>query len=114
MAAARLNLTIEQGATFSRTIVLKDSDDVAVDLTGYSVAGQLRPTYSSNTAYDFDIEITDAAAGTITWTMDAATTSAISTVSKAKFVYDLELTNGSGEVERLLFGDVEITPEVTR
>ena len=46
MAAAQYDILIEQGATFSRTFVWKDSSEVAVDLTGYTARMQIRKTKS--------------------------------------------------------------------
>ena len=51
MAAGRYNLLIEQGSTFQIELQYKDSNGVAVDLTGYSGKLQIRPSIGSTTAY---------------------------------------------------------------
>jgi len=51
MAAGKYNLLIEQGATYQVEIQYKDSNGVAVDLTGYSGKLQIRPFPGSPIAY---------------------------------------------------------------
>ena len=42
--AVYANLTVDQGASFSANIDVVDNDGDALNLTGYSIAGQLRKT----------------------------------------------------------------------
>ncbi len=114
MAAGTLDITIEQGATFQRTITMKTSAGVAIDLTGCTVAGQLRPSFSSSTSYAFTLTLTTPASGLISWTMSAANTALINATAKAKWVYDIEVTYPSGTVERILQGQADVTLQVTR
>jgi hypothetical protein len=115
MAASNYNLLIEQGATFSLSIVWKDSDEVPVDLTGYSARMQIRPFLVSQ---DVLLELTNQAGivlgddqGTITIEATAEQTEAI---GSRRGVYDLELESADGTVTRLLQGAVTISREVTR
>jgi hypothetical protein len=112
--SAKLNITIEQGATFSRTISLTDEDGVAIDLTGASVAGQIRKDYTSDTAYNFTLTITDEPGGEITWVLSAATSQDMPVSETDRYVYDVEVTYADGTIERILEGNVKLTPEVTR
>ena len=43
------NIVVDQGADYSAGIDVTDSDGDALNLTGYTVAGQIRKTYSSST-----------------------------------------------------------------
>ncbi len=107
---------ILQGATFSKTIVWKDSNEVAVNLTGYSARMQVRKNINSP---DVIVELSTSngsialggSAGTVTLSLSAVQTSAIA--AKAG-VYDLELTSADGTVTRLLSGIIEFSKEVTR
>ena len=45
--SGKLDLTIEQGATFSRTITIKDASNVVVDITNDTFAGQVRKRHQS-------------------------------------------------------------------
>jgi hypothetical protein len=108
---------IEQGATYTKQIVWKDGGGVPMDLTGYSARMQIRKTIGS-TKVLVDLATSPGsgialggALGTIVLTISAALTTAI---TEAVGVYDLELVSGGGVVTRLLEGDVEIKPEVTR
>ena len=61
--AGFVELTLEQGANFSVSMDLKDAAGSILNLSGYTVAAQMRKSYYSTTATDFTISITDAAAG---------------------------------------------------
>ena len=115
MAATTYDILIEQGATYSQVITYKDNG-VAVNLQGYTARMQVRATIEAATAL---IELTTAnerialggAAGTITLTISAADTEAL---TAGRGVYDLELISGSGIVTRLLQGVATISRNVTR
>lgn len=116
MTAGRYDITIEQGATFRLNLVWKDSNGVAVNLTGYTARMQVRRAYGDTVAQlDLTTEngtITlGGAAGTIEVVVPATQTDDL---VASKGVYDLELSSGSGEVTRLIEGKVTIKPEVTR
>lgn len=109
--AGSLDLEIEQGATFSRTITIKDATDTAIDISSDSFAGQVRSRpQSSVVEANFTFTITDGAAGEVTATISATDTAAMNT---GDFVYDIEWTSGS-TVTRLLSGAAVVTPEITR
>ena len=75
-----------------------------------SAAAQLRKTYTSSTATAFGCSLANNT-GSLTLTMNNATTSAL---SAGRYVYDVELTDASSIKSRILEGMVTITPEVTR
>ncbi len=111
MAAGTYNFIMEQGATFSRQLTVKE-DGSAMDLTGYSVASKFRSTHDSSTVVGtFTCTITSASGGVISMAMTASTTADI---EEGIYKYDLEITSGSGTVTRLLEGDITVNPEVTR
>ena len=116
MGAGTYNFTIEQGATFTRDFVYKDSNNVVVNLTGYSARMQIRPSKESSTIL---VEATSAngklaitpAQGKISLQLSASET------DLAGFdvaVYDLEIESTSGIVTRLIEGAVTISRQVTR
>lgn len=106
------NLVIDQGASFSASIDVTDTDGDALNLTGYTAAGQMRRTYSSTTATDFTASIQSASQGTVKIELTATETNAI---KAGRYVYDVEITNTSTqEVIRIVEGQVEVTPGVTR
>lgn len=109
--AGFVELTLEQGANFNTVLDLKDSAGGILNLSGYSVAAQMRKSYYSNTATNFTMTISDAAAGQITMAMNAANTS---NVTPGRYVYDILLTSGSGVKTRIIEGIVTVMPSVTR
>jgi len=111
MSAGTYNFTIEQGTTFSRVLTLQENGS-AMNLTGYSVASQMRSTHDSSTVVaTFSGSVTNASSGQITLSLTNSQTSAI---EEAIYVYDVEITSGAGAVTRILQGTVTVTPEVTR
>ena len=111
MSAGTYNFTIEQGTTFSRVLTLQENGS-AMNLTGYSVASQMRSTHdSSSIVATFSGSVTNASSGQITLSLTNSQTSAI---EEAIYVYDVEITSGTGTVTRILEGNITVTPEVTR
>lgn len=117
MAAAKLKLLIEQGATFRKVLTWKaGTPAVAVDLTGCTARMQMREVITDTTPL---VELTTenggitlgGVAGTIELVITATATAAITWTAA---VYDLEIEFASGDVTRLVYGTVTVTPEVTR
>lgn len=114
MSAGTYHIKIEQGATFSLTLTYKDSNDAAINLTGYSARLQMRKNINDSSTV---VSLTESsgltlggAAGTIVITISATTTASL---DPAEGVYDLEIETG-GVVTRLLSGTYEVSREVTR
>ena len=116
MTAGIYNATIDQGATWSVTVLYKDSAGAPINLTGYTAAMQVRQNYSSAEA---DLTLTSPAngivitalTGTVVITMSALQTGAL---DEGYYVYDVELTSSGGLVDRLIQGQLTVAPEVTR
>lgn len=108
--ATKANLKIDQGADYSTSITLTDDDGEIITLNGYTGQGQIRKYYTSSTSYDFTVEVT-ANTGEITISLDANTSN---NMAAGRYVYDVELTNDSGVISRVLEGIVTINPNVTR
>lgn len=111
MAAGKLNILIEQGATFSKTLTIKDSDGLPINLTGKTFRSQIRrrPT-DVNPAASFTMAVLNAAAGTVSWQMSATTTSSV--VAEPHY-YDVEMVEGA-VVTRLMEGTAFVNFEVTK
>lgn len=120
MAAEKYDFTIEQGSSFKMSLIYKDSDGNAVDLTNWCA----RLTWKTNTnitqvfsstnvdysVYKFTIE---PLIGKLTLLIPASTTNSFD-FNTAK--YDLELradddlySGGGKYISRLLYGNVTIT-----
>lgn len=101
---------MDQGATFSTVITLTDRDNNIIDLTNYTGAAMMRKTYTSSNSHSFAVALSNTT-GTVTLSMNANSTA---NVSAGRYVYDLELTDGSSVVSRVLEGIVTVSPNVTR
>jgi hypothetical protein len=105
------NLTIDQGSTFLAYVDITDSEGNPLDLTGYTVAGQIRKTYSSLTAVNFSASVNSATNGTISLGLNDTITDSM---KAGRYVYDVEILSASGSRTRVLEGQVEVTPGVTQ
>jgi len=111
--SGKLDIEIEQGASFSRLITITDADNNPVDISGDTFAGQVRKHPKQDIiegAFTFQFH-TDGTDGKIVILMDNETTASM---TYGKCVYDIEWTKSSGTVVRLLEGAINVTPEVTR
>jgi hypothetical protein len=57
------NISIDQGSDFSSTITVEGGDGLVVNLEGYSARGQIRKTYTSLTAVDFEAAVQSEESG---------------------------------------------------
>ena len=110
--ATKLNLVIDQGATFSNSsIIAYDSSNTAIDFSGntYTIASKMRKFYTSTNAYTFTAT-SNSATGNITLTMTANTTA---NIVAGRYVYDVEITSNTGIVTRVKEGIVTVNPNAT-
>lgn len=109
--AAIANLTIDQGATFSSDVTVKDAQGNAFNLTGYTAAAKLAKGFASTrTRTNMTTSIaTDATTGVVTLSLTATETSAL---DAERYVYDLEITSGAA-VTRVIEGIITVRPQVT-
>ena len=99
MAVYVSNLTVNTGTTFSQIFTLESADtNSATDLTGFS-------------ATDFSTQIINATGGRI---RVGLTTSQTASLKPGRFMYDVLITDTSGEVTRVLEGSVLVREGVTK
>lgn len=115
MPAGVHNFTIEQGATWSRDLTIKNPDGTPMNLTGFSARMQVRKDVDANTTL-VELSTTNGLItvtpllGKLTLTLDAASTGSLTKGG----VYDLEIISGGGEVTRIIEGQVVLKKNVTR
>ena len=105
------NIFIDQGATFTTTVTVTDSNGDAVNLSGYSVAAQIRKTFLSSSATAFTASVSNASSGEITISLTDTQTTAL---EAGRFVYDVLITASGGTKTRVVEGQVTVNPSVTR
>lgn len=118
--AARLDLIIEKGSTFSKVFIWKTKDSQSgqltpVDLTGYKARLQVREDYDSsvvlfNLTTENGLILIEPLLGKITVSIPSDYSTP---VASSYGVWDIELYQDS-YVKRLLEGRVKLTPEVTK
>jgi hypothetical protein len=109
---AILNLQIDQGSTFSKQITVYQTDGVTVqDLTGYTVASQVRKNYTSTNFVTINATSNSPTSGIIVMSLTATDTAGM---KAGRYVYDLQITAADGTVSRTIEGIITIKPEVTK
>ena len=109
--AAIANLTIDQGATFTSDVTVKDAQGNAFNLTGYTAVAKLAKGFASTkTRTNMTTSIaTDATTGVVTLSLTATETAAL---DAERYVYDLEITSGA-TVTRVIEGIITVRAQVT-
>ena len=109
--AALSNIYIDQGSDFTTTISLTDSNGDVLDLTGYTALAQIRKTYGSTTIAATFTTVLTADSGQLALSLTDTVTAAM---GSGRYVYDVVLTDGSGDKTRVLEGQAVLTPGVSR
>jgi hypothetical protein len=105
------NLFVDAGANYSNIITVAASNGQALDLTGYTVASQMRKSYQSSTAYNFTASIYNAATGKVRLQLSDTQSAAI---PAGRWLYDVEITSPSGTKTRVVEGIVTVSPQITQ
>jgi hypothetical protein len=110
--AAVANLSIDQGATFTSDITVKDINGNVFDLTGYTANAKMAKGYSSTRTRTVisTTFATDRTTGVLTISLTANQTA---TLDEERYVYDVEITSSTGSVTRVLEGIITVRPEVS-
>lgn len=110
------DITIYQGSDFNLSFTWKDSTNNPISLSNYSAAMQCRLNKDSPaTIFSLTelsgITLEPSGTGTVSIDIDAATTGGYT--FKEAF-YDLELTDPTSKVRRLMEGKVYLSKQVTK
>ena len=112
MAVYTSNLTINTGTTFSQVFTLESAaTNSATDLTGFTANAQMRKHADALTFTNFSTQIINATGGKI---RVGLTTSQTAALKPGRHVYDVLITDTSGEVTRVLEGSVLVRQGATR
>jgi len=115
-ATPKVNLVINQLATFRYKFVWKDKSGRPIDLTGYSARMQVRADAASQVVL---LELTTDNSGVVLAGKTGVVSLYVSVQGTAnlgwqKGVYDVKLTAPSGEVFNLVAGTVSVSPSITK
>jgi hypothetical protein len=106
------NLTIDQGSDYTTELQVEDVSGAPADLSGYTVAAEIRRSTRSNTMYPFTVAIVSGVQGLITLKLPATVSN---TMKPGRYSYDVEIKKtSSGDITRVIEGQVEISGGITR
>jgi len=103
------NIKLQRRADYSVTLQFKDSEGVAIDLNGWTVAAQAWDKGRSTKYADFSITYSDRSAGTVAISLTDEQTAAFPNEA----YYDVLLTNASGLKEYYLEGVIYVSEGYT-
>ena len=119
MAATVEDILIEQGATFRKTLTVKDALGQTINISAWTGRGKVKVLATDTTSIaDFTFDFSQGATGKVSFELSAITTDALpATGAKysayTKYVYDVELVDGV-TVYRAVNGQANVSPSVTK
>lgn len=105
------NLFVDAGASYSNIISVAATNGQPLNLTGYSVASQMRKSYQSSTAYNFTASVFNAEQGKVRLQL---TPQQSEVIPAGRWLYDVEITSPSGSKTRVVEGIVTVNPQITQ
>ena len=103
------NISLQRRADYSVTLQFKDSNNAAINLTGWTVQAQAWNQGRTTKYADFAVTYTDRAAGTVAIALTDEQTASFPNEA----YYDVLLTNGSGLKEYYLEGIIYVSEGYT-
>jgi len=110
ISPAVYDMTVQRRSDHSIQLVFKDSDNDAINLTGFTVEAQVWEETRTTKYADFAVTYTNRSTGTIDI---ALTDTQTATFSPPELKYDVLLTNPSGLKEYYLEGTMYISEGYT-
>ena len=103
------NISLQRRADYSITLQFKDSNDAAINLTGWTVAAQVWNQARTTKYADFTVTYTNRVTGTVA----IALTDDQTAILPDEAYYDVLLTNPSGLKEYYLEGIIYVSEGYT-
>ena len=104
------NFTLQRRSDHSIPLLFKDSNNAAINLTGYTVEAQVWEETRTTKYADFAVTYTDRAAGSVSI---ALTDTQTATFTPNELKYDLLLINPAGLKEYYLEGTIYVSEGYT-
>ena len=111
MTARNINLVLDQGVDFEATFTIRNENQSALNLTGYTGSAQLRKHPEASKSTEFVISFPNRVNGQIKVAM-ASTMTAV--IEGGRYVYDLVLNSPNDYKTRPIQGNLLVIPGVTR
>ena len=109
MAVPAINISIDKSTDFSQDFIVKNADQTAMNLSGYTATSKIRKYPEDSTSSTFTCGITSST-GTINVSMGASDTASLVT---GRNYYDIIITSGVGTVTKVYEGTVMVTATVS-
>jgi hypothetical protein len=118
-----LDIDVYKDRDYSKTFIIKDSEDALLDISDWTVESQIRPTYSSDSLTAQMVVVIVTADSSITTSLESAVTGVIdastpidlnSTTTATNLVWDLLVTTTGGDRFSLITGVCTFHDTVTR
>lgn len=116
--STELNITVDQGATWTKSISWRDSNDQQYSLSNWTARMMVRRTYADNDKKAPLVSLTDDSGITLSDStyniVITLTDEQTEDIPAGTYYYDLELISTSQDVTKLLRGKFIVLAEVTR
>lgn len=113
------DIIVNQGDDYSLQMIISDSNEVPINITGYQFACKVRETAESQEVIlEADCVIHDAKNGVLNINFSSGDTSNIDTDGEYygetnSYYYDVQQTNINGQKERIIQGKFIVSPGVS-
>lgn len=104
-------LLIIQGTNFDYVLVVESQDGTPFDLRTWTTRSQMRTSYDSDVAYDFNVTPIYEQGGKISLSMEPEYTD---NIPPGYYIFDVEIENEDGYVLNVAEGTVYVKPQITR
>lgn len=110
------DLIVDQGSDFILKLELVDRNNDVKDLTGYTGVAKAKRSFDATTSVDFSVTVANPASDGILQLQ--LTNTQTDAMTPGRYVYDVEIQvqdeNDNTIIERILEGQLTVTPSVTR
>ena len=113
------DITVNQGDDYSLQMIISDSNEVPIDITGYKFTCKVRETAESQeTIAEAECVIHDAQNGVLNINFSSNDTGNIDTDGEYygepnSYYYDVQQTNTNGQNERIIQGKFIVSPGIS-
>ena len=111
MAAGVYNISIEQGSTWELRLEIDSQVGVDKNMTGYTVASKIGKSYYDTNPVSMNFAYIVQQSGIFKIWLTAAQTALLDPAHE--YVYDVEITDGSGVVTRMIQGRATVSAGIT-
>ena len=111
MAAGVYNISIEQGSTWSLRLEIDSEPGVDKNLTGYTTASKIGKSYYDTSPISMTTGYVQQTQGIFTISLTAAQTALLDPAHE--YVYDVEITDSTGVVTRMIQGRATVSAGIT-